>query len=54
MDRKRYRLWNKEEGATSVEYALIASSVAGVIALAVSVLGGLVLKMFQAAVGMFP
>ena len=54
MDGTRYRLWKNEEGATSVEYALIASLIAGVIGLAVSAIGGKVLNMFQAAVAMFP
>ena len=54
MDGTRYRLWKNEEGATSVEYALVASLIAGVIGLAVSVLGGQVLNMFTTAVAMFP
>ena len=54
MDQKRHQLWNKEEGATSVEYALIASLIAGVIGLAVSVLGGQVLNIFTVAAAMFP
>lgn len=54
MIRKRYRLWKKEEGATSVEYALIASLIAGVIGLTVSQIGGKVLNMFTVAAAMFP
>jgi len=54
MDRKRHRLWNEEKGATAVEYALVASLIAGVIGLAVSVLGGSVLNMFTLAAAMFP
>ena len=54
MDENRYRLWSKEEGATSVEYALVASLIAGVIGLAVSVLGGQILNMFTVAAAMFP
>ena len=54
MDGKRSRFWNEEDGATAVEYALIASLIAGVIGLAVSVLGGQVLNMFTAGAAMFP
>ena len=54
MDGTRYRLWKNEEGATSVEYALMASLIAGVIGLAVSVLGGQVFNLFTTAVAMFP
>jgi Flp pilus assembly pilin Flp len=54
MDGKQYRLWNKEEGATSVEYALIASLIAGVIGLSVSAIGSQLVSIFTAAVAMFP
>jgi len=54
MNRERYTLWNNEEGATSVEYALIASLIAGVIGLTVSAIGGTVLNMFTVAAAMFP
>ena len=54
MDRERYRLWNNEEGATAVEYALIASLIAGVLDLTVSTIGQKVLKMFEDAAAMFP
>jgi len=49
-----YRLWKNEEGATAVEYALIASLIAGVIGLTVSAIGGTVLNIFTAAAAMFP
>ena len=54
MDGNRYGLWNKEEGATSVEYALVAAFIAGVIGLSVSVLGGQVLNLFTAIAAIFP
>ena len=54
MDETRYRLWKNEEGATSVEYALIASLIAGVIGLVVSAIGGKVLNMFTVGAAMFP
>lgn len=54
MDGKRDRLWNEDEGATAVEYALIASLIAGVIGAVVLTLGGLVLNMFSKAASMFP
>lgn len=54
MDQNRHSFWSKEEGATAVEYALIASLIAGVIGLAVSMLGGQVLNLFTAAAAMFP
>ena len=54
MDETRYRLWKNEEGATSVEYAFMASLIAAVIGLTVSVIGGQVLSMFTTAVAMFP
>ena len=54
MNGKRYRFGNEEDGATAVEYALMAASIAGVIALVVSVLGGQVLNMFQTIVAIFP
>ena len=54
MDETRYRLWKNEEGATSVEYALIASLIAGVIGLVVSAIGGKVLNMFTVGAALFP
>jgi Flp pilus assembly pilin Flp len=54
MNRNRYRWWKKEDGATSVEYALIAALITGVIALSVSTLGGQLLTIFTAAAAMFP
>ena len=54
MNSERYTLWTNEEGATSVEYVLIASLIAGVIGLVVSAIGGQVLNMFTVAAGMFP
>jgi Flp pilus assembly pilin Flp len=55
MDEKRYRSsWNKENGATSVEYVLLAALITGVIAFTVSVLGGQVLTLFTAGAAMFP
>jgi pilus assembly protein Flp/PilA len=54
MNRERYTLWKNEEGATAVEYALVASLIAGVIALTVSAIGGAVLNMFTLAAAMFP
>jgi Flp pilus assembly pilin Flp len=54
MDETRYRLWKNEEGATAVEYAIVAALIAGVIGLTVSVLGGVVLNMFTVAAAMFP
>lgn len=54
MDETRYRLWKNEDGATAIEYAIVASLIAGVIGLTVSVLGGAVLNMFTAATAMFP
>jgi pilus assembly protein Flp/PilA len=38
---------DREEGATAVEYALIASLIAAVIAAVVATLGGQVLELFQ-------
>jgi pilus assembly protein Flp/PilA len=54
MDKKRDRLWNDEKGATAVEYALIASLIAGVIGLSVSVIGNQLMTIFTAAAAMFP
>jgi Flp pilus assembly pilin Flp len=54
MNRNRYRLLDKEDGATSIEYALIASLIAGVIGLIVSVIGGRLFTIFTAATAMFP
>lgn len=54
MNREQYTLWNNEDGATSIEYALIASLIAGVIGLTVSAIGGTVLNMFTIAAAMFP
>ena len=54
MNRERYRLWKNEEGATSVEYGLMVSLIAGVIALAVSGFGVEVRNLFNAIVLAFP
>jgi len=54
MNRERYTLWTNEEGATTVEYALVASLIAGVIGLVVSAIGGTVLNMFTVAAALFP
>jgi Flp pilus assembly pilin Flp len=43
-----------ELGATAVEYAMLASLIAAVIALIVGVLGAQVLAFFQLAVNLFP
>jgi Flp pilus assembly pilin Flp len=47
-------LWKKEDGASSVEYALLAALITGVIAFTVSSLGGQVFTLFTAAAAMFP
>jgi pilus assembly protein Flp/PilA len=44
----------EDEGATAVEYALLAALIAAVIAGAVSTLGGAVISMLQSAVDAFP
>jgi len=54
MNREQCRLWKNEDGATSVEYALVAVLITGVIALSVSALGGQLLNMFTLAAAMFP
>lgn len=54
MNGKRYRFGKEEDGATAVEYALMAASIAGVVAIVVAAIGGQVLNMFQALVGIFP
>lgn len=54
MDGKRYRVCDQEDGATAVEYALMASLIAGVIGVSVSVLGGKVLNLFMAIASIFP
>jgi pilus assembly protein Flp/PilA len=43
-----------EGGATAIEYAMLGSLIAAVIALAVGVLGTKVLTLFQLAVNLFP
>ncbi len=54
MNKEQDTLRNNEDGATSIEYALIASLIAGVIGLTVSAIGGTVLNMFTIAAAMFP
>jgi pilus assembly protein Flp/PilA len=54
MNRNQYRLWRQEDGATSIEYALIAALITGVIALTVFALGGQVRTLFTTATAMFP
>ena len=49
-----YKLYNEEQGVTSIEYALIGSLIAVVIVIAVSATGRAVLALFQSVVDSFP
>ena len=51
--RIRGLLSRRDRGATAVEYALLASLIAAVIAVAVGVLGQALIPLFQAAVDGF-
>ena len=44
----------RDDGATAVEYAIIASFIAAVVAVTVSALGIRVLEFFTTAEGLFP
>lgn len=44
--RRMLQAWNDEEGATAVEYAIMASLIAAVIIAAVRTLGGSVQELF--------
>jgi pilus assembly protein Flp/PilA len=50
----RRRLLSGEAAATSIEYALLGSLIAAVIAATVGMLGSQVLDLFQSAADLFP
>lgn len=54
MKTARTMLQNRRDGATSVEYCLMAVCITVAIALAVAAFGGSVLGLFQTLVGVWP
>lgn len=54
VHQEQHRLWARQDGATSIEYALVAALITAVIALTVSALGGKTGSMFQTAASLFP
>lgn len=47
------RFLSAQEGTTAIEYAVIASGIAGAIIVAVNALGGKVVEMWTAVAGIF-
>lgn len=54
METKMKRVVQDEDGATAVEYAIMAALIAAVIGTAVQSIGSTVYSMFLTAVSMFP
>jgi pilus assembly protein Flp/PilA len=54
MKEKLISLLLRDEGATSIEYAIMASLIAGVIVAAVTLLGGNTMSLFQNFVSKYP
>jgi pilus assembly protein Flp/PilA len=54
MNNLNDKLVREERGATAIEYAIMASLIAGVVAATVSIIGGKLVPIYNAAVAMFP
>ena len=54
MNNLNDKLAREERGATAIEYAIMASLIAGVVAATVSIIGGKLVPIYNAAVAMFP
>jgi len=54
MNKYGYRFLKEERGATAIEYAMMASLIAAVVAATVSMIGGQLIPLYTSAVAIFP